>query len=235
LSEGFEADGPASGEAAHPAPGWKAGMWRRMRHLFPLKLFGVSAVIGLFFVGYFHVLRNPAHAVTVMPLTALDGLIRFQPAMLLPYLSLWLYVGIAPGLQLTLRHLLVYALWAAALCLAGLAIFWFWPTVVPPLEREVTDLLWFEALRGYDAPGNACPSMHVAFAVFSAAWIDHVLKAERVPAGLRLANLAWVLAILWSTVAIRQHVVLDVLGGCLLGGAFALASLRRRAGRLSAG
>jgi membrane-associated phospholipid phosphatase len=72
--------------------------------------------------------------------------------------------------------------------------------------------------------------MHVAFALFSAAWIDHVLKSAGVPVTARALNLAWVLAIIWSTVATRQHVVLDVPGGALLGASFAVLSLRWRPG-----
>ena len=70
--------------------------------------------------------------------------------------------------------------------------------------------------------------MHVAFAVFSALWLAQVLKTLRVPASLHALNLAWLLAITWSTVAIRQHVVLDVVAGALLGGVFAVLSLRWR-------
>jgi len=210
------------------APGWAAGLWLRARHLFVLKFLGISAVIALFFVGYFHVLRHPAYPVTVMPLTALDALIPFQPSMLVPYLSLWFYVGIAPGLQLTMRQLLTYAVWAIGLGLTGLGVFYLWPTAVPPLAVDVTDAMGFGLLRGLDASGNACPSMHVAFAVFSALWLAQVLKSLRAPVGLRLLNLGWLLAITWSTVAIRQHVVLDVVAGALLGGVFAWLSLRWR-------
>jgi membrane-associated phospholipid phosphatase len=205
---------------------WTADLWLRMRRLFLLKLFGITAVITLFFIGYFHVLRHPAHPVTVMPVTALDALIPFQPWTLGAYLSLWVYVGFAPGLQLTLRQLRVYAVWSIALCLTGLGLFYFWPTAVPPIEISDPGSGAFQMLRGVDASGNACPSMHVAFAVFTAFWLAQVLKSSRVPVALHVINIAWVLAITWSTVAIRQHVVLDVVAGALLGSAFAWASLR---------
>jgi membrane-associated phospholipid phosphatase len=201
-------------------------LWLRVCRLFLVKLVGITAVITLFFMGYFHVLRHPANPVTVMPLTALDRLIPFQPSMLLPYLSLWLYVGFAPGLQLTVRQLAAYTVWATGLCVTGLGLFYVWPTAVPPLDVQVAGSAGFEMLRGLDASGNACPSMHVAFAVFSAAWLAQVLRATRVPAGLHLLNIAWLLAITWSTVAIRQHVVLDVVAGACLGAVFALLSLR---------
>ncbi|HZT55635.1 MAG TPA: phosphatase PAP2 family protein, partial [Burkholderiaceae bacterium] len=186
------------------------------------------AWVWAFFIGYFWLLRNPAYPVTVMPLTALDHLIPFQPVTLVAYLSLWFYVGIAPGLQLTFRELLVYGLWAGALCLAGLGLFYFWPTAVPPPGFDVSGHPGFKMLQGVDAAGNACPSMHVAIALFTAVWIEHLLRGARAPAALRAVNVGWFLAIAWSTLAIRQHVVIDVLAGGVLGLAFALASLRWR-------
>ena len=216
--------------APHPtlAP-WTAEIGLRMRHLFLLKLFGTTAFVWAFFVGYFYLLRHPAQPVFPMPLTALDHLIPFQPSMLFAYLSLWLYVGVAPGLQRTFRELMVYGAWAAALCLTGLGVFYFWPTAVPPPTIDASGYPGFRMLQGVDAAGNACPSMHVAIAMFTVVWIEHLLRNARAPLALRALNVAWFLAIAWSTLAIRQHVVLDVLAGTLLGLAFALPSLRWRA------
>jgi membrane-associated phospholipid phosphatase len=207
---------------------WTVEMALRVRRHVLLKLVGTSVFVWLFFIGYFQLLRHPIHAVTVMPLTALDRLIPFQPWTLGAYLSLWLYIGIAPGLQLTFRELILYGVWIAALCLTGLGLFYFWPTAVPPLLVDVSGFAGFAMLQGVDAAGNACPSMHVAVAMFSVIWVEHVLRQARVPAWLRAINVGWFLAITYSTLAIKQHVVLDVLAGALLGVAFALASLHWR-------
>jgi len=207
---------------------WTAEVGLRMRRYFVWKLIGTTAWVWAFFIGYFWLLRNPAYPVTVMPLTALDHLIPFQPVTLFAYLSLWLYVGVAPGLQLTFRELLVYGLWAGALCLTGLGLFYFWPTAVPTIAFDVSGYPGFKMLQGVDASGNACPSMHVAIAMFTVIWIEHLLRGARAPSGLRLFNLAWFLAITWSTLAIKQHVVIDVLAGGLLGLVFAIPSLRWR-------
>ena len=202
--------------------GWRGELASRMRTLAVLKLAGVIAFVWLFFIGYFYLLRNPSGPVTVMPLTALDRLIPFQPYTLAAYLSLWVYVGIAPGLLRNLRELLVYGLWATALCGFGLALFWVWPTTVPPDSLNASIGL----LQGVDAAGNACPSLHVATAMFSMIWVDHLLRLTRSPLPLRLLNTGWFVAIAYSTLAIKQHVVLDVVGGVLLGLAFAWLSLR---------
>lgn len=229
---------PAPAEALDADPGgsrWQEQLLKRVRYRFWLKFIGVSGFTWIFFIGYFHLLRNPAYPVAVMPLTALDHLVPFQPHTLGIYLSLWFYVGIAPGLQLTFVELIAYGLWIGALCLTGLGIFYFWPTEIPLLMPHMAGFAGFDLLRGVDAAGNACPSMHVAVAMFSATWIDTLLRLSHTPAWPRLINAAWFLAIAYSTLAIKQHVVLDVLAGALLGTAFAVPSLRWRPGRVRAG
>ncbi|MEP6873640.1 MAG: phosphatase PAP2 family protein [Burkholderiales bacterium] len=224
---------------APPSPrAWTTEIGLRMRHMLVLKLVGITGFTWLFFIAYFHLLRHPVHPVLVMPLTALDHLIPFQPQALFAYLSLWVYVGTAPGLQRTFVELVVYGLWAAALCLTGLACFYFWPTQVPPLLIDVTGFAGFATLQGVDAAGNACPSMHVAIAMFTVIRLEDVLRRAGAPGALRLANRAWFVAIAASTLLVKQHVVLDVAAGALLGIAFAWPSLRwrpapgRRIGRI---
>jgi membrane-associated phospholipid phosphatase len=207
---------------------WTVALGRRVRRLFVLKAVGITACIWLFFIGYFQLLRNPVHPVTVVPLTALDHLIPFMPQALIPYVSLWVYVGIAPGLQLGLVELLVYGLWACALCVCGLALFWRWPTQVPPATFDPSSFPGFNFLRGVDAAGNACPSMHVAIAIFTAIWIEFLLRKIGAPPWTRLVNAVWFAAIVYSTLALKQHVVIDVVAGALLGYVFAMASLRWR-------
>ncbi|MBO9650647.1 MAG: phosphatase PAP2 family protein [Variovorax sp.] len=213
------------GPASHPSPRWAADLGLRMRRYLPLKVVGTTVWTWIFFIGYFHLLREPSGPVTVMPLTALDRWIPFQPPALIAYFSLWVYVGVAPGLQLTFKELLYYGIWVGALCLTGLGFFYLWPTQIPTIPKDPTDFPGFEILRGVDAAGNACPSMHVAVAMFTAVWVDHVFKVARAPTWLRLINGAWFLAIVYSTMAIRQHVALDALAGAALGIAFAIPSL----------
>ena len=223
----------------HPAtPPPLAAAWpelrHRLRHLLLLKTAGITAFMGLFFVGYFHTLRNPMRPVLEMPLTWLDQAIPLQPHALWAYLSLWLYVGIPAGLMLTLRALLIYGAWAAALCVTGLLIFYLMPTAVPALASRPDLSLSlspsqypaFVMLQGVDAAGNACPSLHVATALFSALWIERLRRGLRLPSALRWLNVVWLLLIVYSTLAIKQHVVWDVLAGAGMGAAFAWASLR---------
>ena len=202
------------------------------RHLF-FKATGTTLWTWAFFVGYFHLLRHVTYPVTIMPLTPLDAAMPAVPAAIVPYLSLWIYVGIAPGLQRTFRELLAYGLWAGLLCTTGLAIFYRWPTRIPPLLFASSGFPGFDLLAGIDAAGNACPSMHVAIALFSAIWSDVLLRECRTPAALRAVSWTWFAAITFSTMAIRQHVLVDVVAGALLGVAFAVPSLAWRPARAS--
>jgi hypothetical protein len=215
---------------------WRALLVRRMRYLWWLKFLGVCVFMWLFFIGYFHTLRNPQHEIVVMPLTWLDHAVDFRPEALWIYVSLWVYVGVAPGLLGSFRDLLLYTLWIGTLCLAGLACFHFWPTAVPRPALELSGYPGFALLQGVDAAGNACPSLHVATAAFTALWVDHVLQRTGAPWWLRGCNGVWVGAIVWSTMATKQHVAWDVAGGLLLALLFAALSLagrRRNSGPLA--
>jgi len=214
--------------ASLPQRPWLGEIGRRIVRLFLLKLVGISAFMWAFFVAYFYLLRHPAYPVLEMPLTALDRLIPFEPMAMLPYLSLWFYVGIAPGLMWSFRALVVHGLWAAGLCIVGLGCFYFWPTAVPAAALGVANHPSLALLQGVDAAGNACPSLHVATAVFSAICLEALLRRLGVPRLWRAANVAWVLAIAYATLAVKQHVIVDVVAGTLLGAVFATAALRWR-------
>jgi membrane-associated phospholipid phosphatase len=207
---------------------WTAEIGLRMRKLLWLKMLGTTVVTWSFFLGYFYVLRNPVHPVFEMPLTAFDRWIGFQPEALFIYLSLWLYIGVGPGLQRGFWELVVYGLWLAAMSVTGLVLFYLWPTAVPPLGFDASGYPGFAMLQGVDAAGNACPSLHVATAMFTVIRIEQVLRDAGAPRWLRMTNLLWFVAIAWSTLAVKQHVVLDALAGAALGMAFALPSMRWR-------
>ncbi len=220
----------SSSATRHTLPPWARTLLQRWWHLQWLKLIGIVAWTWLFFAAYFVLLRNPQGPVTLMPLTALDGWFGFHAGAVWPYLSLWLYVGIAPALQPSLRSLLAYGAWVGVLCALGLLCFYAWPTAVPPHAHDIDAAAATQPalalLRGVDAAGNACPSMHVAMAVFSGCWLHRQLRSVRAPRWTQLANGVWLLAIVWSTLALRQHVVLDVLAGALLAAVVVGAALR---------
>lgn len=192
-----------------------------------LKSIGTTLFIGLFFGAYFYLLKAPAYPSTVMPITVLDRLIGFQPLALPVYGSLWVYVSLPPALLATRRELYRYAWAMAATCLTGLIIFYFWPTAVPPAGVDWALYPGMDFLKNLDASGNACPSLHVATAVFSGLWLHHLLRRFGAPRWILGVNWVWCVGIVYSTLATRQHVVVDVLAGLLLGALMAHLSLRQ--------
>lgn len=225
---------PAPGATAPPASvagragtAWAGQLLRRVQHRFWLKFLGISGFMWVFFTAYFHLLRHPVRPVTVMPLTAVDEWVTFQPWAFWAYVSLWVYVGIPAGAARTLREVLRQGAWAAALCGVGLACFYAWPTAVPAAGQALDSArhAGFAALQGLDAAGNACPSLHVATALFAAAWNQRLLRELRAPRWASGVNALWAGLIVYSTMAIKQHVFLDVLGGTLLAAVFAALSL----------
>jgi membrane-associated phospholipid phosphatase len=135
---------------------------------------------------------------------------------LLPYVSLWLYVSLAPAFAANMASLRMYIAGSLAISVLGLAIFWLFPTTTP-----VSGVVWSEYpalqfLKAADAGGNAFPSLHVAFAAYTAVVIASELRGMHAPAWVRAGNWLWCTAIVYSTLATRQHVVIDVLGGLVL-------------------
>ena len=198
------------------------------RHAY-LKSIGTMLFIGVFFGAYFYLLKAPAYPAMVMPVTLPDRLIGFHPLALPLYISLWVYVSLPPALLATQRELYGYGLVMAGTCLAGLIVFYFWPTVVPAANIDWAQYPEVNFLKNLDASGNACPSLHVTTAVFSGIWLHHLLRRFGAPHWILAFNALWCIGIVYSTLATRQHVAVDVLAGLMLGSLAACMSLRYRA------
>lgn len=215
-------------ENSQQSPWYRQAAAAISRHLV-LKSVGTPLFISLFFGAYFYVLKQPAYPTTLMPITLLDRLIGFQPLALPLYLSLWVYVSLPPAILPTRRELYGYGLAMAGTCLAALLVFYFWPTAVPAADIDWARYPEVAFLKSMDAAGNACPSLHVATAVFSGIWLHYLLRRLGAPLWLLNLNWIWCTGIVYSAMATRQHVAVDVLAGLALGVLAAGLSLRYRA------
>jgi membrane-associated phospholipid phosphatase len=209
--------------------------WRRLFSIvmthFWFKCVGSVGFTAIFFVGYIYLLNHPAYPVRVMPITEVDRLIGFEPLALPVYGSLWGYVCLLPMLARTRREVIRFGVWMAGLCLTGLSIFYLWPTAVPPANVSWELYPGLAFLKRVDASGNACPSLHVAAAVFAAFRLNWLLPALALPRRARWVNALWCLAIAYSTMATKQHVAVDVVAGAALGVVFAAFSRSAMRGR----
>ncbi len=199
---------------------------RRFSAHWPIKTWAIPLGIGGFFGGYFYLLHHPVFPVVTMPLTGIDGSIAFQPWAMLPYLSLWLYVFLGAGSLQGTREVRAYGYATLLMTAVGFGAFYFCPTATPPSGIDWAEHPSFQFLKNVDAAGNACPSLHVAFAVFTAIWLERLCRTIAASRALRIVNVLWVTAIVYSTIATKQHVFADAVAGFTLGCIAGLADAR---------
>jgi membrane-associated phospholipid phosphatase len=195
---------------------WVSVCVTRLMHLWLYKAAGTTAFTAMFFYSYFAVLKSPIYPVTVMATTMVDDWIVFWPPAFYMYASLWVYTALMPALQPNLLRLLGYGCGMGLLCLTGLVVFLVFPTAVPFSSTDWLTAPTLSLLRQIDLSGNACPSLHVATAIFTGLCLQRLLRSLGSPRWLLVANWVWCVLIVYSTMAIKQHVMWDVLAGILL-------------------
>jgi len=205
-----------SKSASPLVPPWIQALARRVGTLWFVKMTGTTLGISLFFVLYFWVMHSKAGQAVTVPMTAVDGWISVSEYALLPYASLWLYVSLAPAFAADKASLRMYVAGALAIALLGLATYWLFPTVTPAFGVDWSQYPALEMLKASDRGGNAFPSLHVAFAAYTVVVIERELRSPAAPPWAHGLNWTWCAAIVYSTLATRQHVLIDVVGGLLL-------------------
>lgn len=213
-----------------PSVPWYLALGQRIATLWLVKMIGTTAGISGFFFLYFWVMHNPPSTPAVMPLTAIDRWVAVSDDAMLLYGSLWFYISLAPALAKDKAELWTCAQGAAVMAAIGLVVFWFFPTTVPVFPVDWSQYPALQFLKATDVGGNAFPSLHVAFAVFTAVLLGRQLRSVGAPAWTQWVNLLWAFGIVYSTLATRQHVLLDVVGGTLL--AVLVSSARTKRERL---
>jgi membrane-associated phospholipid phosphatase len=203
-----------------------------------LKAVGAMIFIGIFFSIYFYLLKHPFFTIIQIPVNILDKKVGFVPEFIYFYLSLWVYISLVPTLIKSKSELIRYGFYIGALCFVGITFYAILPTAVPPCDIDWSCYPDFTFLKSVDMAGNAFPSMHVATAFFSGIWFHMELKDMKAPSFVLGINAIWCLGIIYSTMATKQHVFYDVIGGIVLGGLFAFLTLRdytKRFGRVTTG
>lgn len=200
-----------------PEASWLRQASLRSQWYWPIKALGTPAAIIAFLWVYFLLLHHPLFPVTVMPLTPLDRWIAFQPWSIVPYASLWIYISLAGVLLYGRQEVTVYLAAVITLSLAGFLIFLLWPTAIPAPHIAWAHYPSVAFLKSVDAAGNACPSLHAAFAALTAVWLHRQFGIIGAPRMLRVLNIIWCLLILYSTLATKQHVAVDLAAGVTLG------------------
>jgi membrane-associated phospholipid phosphatase len=181
-----------------------------------LKLWLLVLINGLFWIGYTLLGHHAFFPLWVIPETALDRWVPFQPeGWAWVYLSQFVFVGVLPWLLATREAIHRYGRGILLMALLSFGCFLFFPSRGPrPVEVGASTAM--QMIAAYDGHLNACPSLHAAFLAYMAllAWR---MFGRVAPWGTVLTAGAWGLAILYSTLATKQHYALDLAAGLVVG------------------
>jgi membrane-associated phospholipid phosphatase len=186
-----------------------------LRSELPLKLI-LLVVLNLWvYLPYQFLQQHHFFPVTNMPASFLDRMIPFSDQAVWLYLSIYLLMPIGPFLMDNRQQILRYAAGIVIISFVADSIFLFLPTACPRPDLTGTNAI-YRALVFIDNPFHACPSLHAAFAVYSACCGGLVFRELRVRCLLRTGLWLWALIILFATLATKQHVAADIAAGSAL-------------------
>lgn len=159
-------------------------------------------------IPYFALQSGPFHPVRQPPVLWIDRAIPFDPRWLGPYLSIVVLVPLFPLLARRRDEVARYVRGVVLLSLPCFLCFYLWPVAGPRPEQVAGPLhSW---LVGVDRVWNSMPSLHAGLATYSALYGMALLGTGRSRRLLAFGLTAWVVAILYSTLATKQHWFLDL-------------------------
>ncbi len=177
-----------------------------------LKLALLLVANAVFWSAYQTLGRHAFFPLHEVPQTWLDRAVPFQPvAWSWVYLSQYIFTLALPLLLTSREALRRYVVSLAVMSAGAFSAFLFFPTPGPRPAEVGGDLAmrWIATADGYL---NALPSLHAAFIVCMAALACRMFGARSLAVAV-----VWGGAILFSTLATKQHYALDLLAGGVLG------------------
>ena len=191
-------------------------MIERLKAEWRLKLVQLVVINALFWSGYQVLARHAFFPLHAVPQTWLDRAVTFQPEpWAWVYLSQYIFTGTLPLLLTSREAIRRYVAALALMSASGFAVFLFFPTP-GPRPAEAGGSLAMKWIAAGDGALNAFPSLHAAFLVCMSALAWRMFR----PAHSRrvvMVSALWGGAILFSTLATKQHYALDLAAGALLG------------------
>ena len=175
--------------------------------------------ISFFIISYFYVFTNRYTGREKEVVTHLDNLIPFNKYFVLVYVFWYAYVGISIAYFCIYDEKVYYKLLIALNTgmVISYIIFFIYPTTVArPDYIPGNDLIGmlFKFIYKNDNPYNCLPSIHVLNTITVAFYImrDELYMRR----WIKTAYLVCAAAIIYSTLAIKQHVILDALTSAVL-------------------
>tara|TARA_R110000868_G_scaffold132380_3_gene343214 strand:+ start:37462 stop:38094 length:633 start_codon:yes stop_codon:yes gene_type:complete len=165
---------------------------------------------GLYAAFYFTAQSFPQAPITLVPHTQWDHQIALDVSWIWIYLIAYAYVPIVFLFLKQKKTVYLYAFSYLIISIISVTVFMFYPTTLPresfPTDTSFAGLA-LDWLRGLDQPTNCLPSLHVATAWQSSWWL---YQEKKWPGILGFIFSALVV---WSTLAVKQHVVWDAITG----------------------
>ena len=162
---------------------------------------------------YFVIGELTRNRTTYVPEIGLDRVVPVEPAWMLVYASLYIFVIVLPVLVVRQRELFRRGLQGyLTVMLMAYAGFFLYPTAAPRPDEVHGEGFSAWSLRlayDLDPPYNCFPSLHVAYSFVAA------LTCWRVHRGVGIAAAVWAALIGVSTLYTKQHYVVDVIVGAL--------------------
>jgi membrane-associated phospholipid phosphatase len=148
-----------------------------------------------------------------MPELALDRAIPVFLPSIWVYFSFYILLCLV-GFMVEKKIFITYLYTVGWVTAVSHALFLFLPNGVTRSDIDLESApAVYQFLVSLDMPRNAMPSLHASLSVV-AALAAHLSKVF--PGWSKPLIWLWVLAIFWSTIAIRQHVSLDLIAGSII-------------------
>jgi membrane-associated phospholipid phosphatase len=188
----------------------------RLQSELALKFILLFVLNPLVYVPYIFLQRHHFFPATKMPLSFFDRWIPFSDQAVWLYLSIYLLMPVSSFLMNRRDQIFRYAAGIILISLSADVVFIFWPTSCPRPEVIGTNI-GYQMLTRIDNRFHAFPSLHAAFAIYSALCGGFVLRELGSRPFWRIGLWLWAFLILYATLATRQHVVVDIIAGGTLG------------------
>lgn len=173
----------------------------------------------LFWAGYHAIAAaTVARSGAMSFLTPIDEAIPLIPEFVFPYMSLYVFfwLPVIVSRNITLRDFATIIAATAGMFTVAFAVYAIVPSSYPrPTISPDASFVYYvltEALYRFDLPNNTLPSTHAAV-------VTILLAATRRKFGRRTYAIyaLWGVSILVSTVTVKQHYIVDLVSGVILG------------------
>ena len=188
----------------------------RLSALWWLKLVLLLLLNLIVFAPYHFFQHHQFFPTTVVQPSFIDRLLPFLDWSVVAYLSIYLLMPIGPFLMKRREEIVCYSIGVVSLGIVADLVFLFWPTVCARPDAPGANPI-YRALVQFDRPYHAFPSLHAAFAIYSALCGMRVFGEMGIRNLVRAVFSIWALVILIATLTTRQHVFIDIVAGSFLG------------------